>query len=742
MAKGKWAVSLFFALFAGPFISFGASDNSVTMGGSSSYPPFHFIDAQGEYGGFDVELFQRIAVSNGLNTQFNFANWELIQENLATGAIDVVPMFMSAERQQRYLFSNPILIENHFVFGPEDGISHNSLESLAGFRVAAEQGAYVFQELIARGINATRISADSEADALLRVAAGEADVALIPETVGQYMIELEGLDLIRLSPPFLPVSYAFAVTPGRPELLEAINTSLTEMLRSGELQQLQQQWLEPSTVITFRTSLQNAAWILVPLSLLTALALFALQKSRDRLTNVKSRLNTQRNLLSATRRKARQDRKKDSLTDMLRREYFLNALADAIPADRSENPFAGVGVIAIKDIKYIQHTAGYEVADGLIKMIAAAVRDHGLESGYLDQGNFAVLLADTKNAEEAEAIMDRLLNTVSCECQINKVAVQASIIGGLALYPKDAKEPAELLRKAELALSNARRRNKNLMRYASSMEPNPRNLTLMADLKRAIDERKLVWAYQPQYSVKEERIIGVELLVRWKHPSHGWIAPDQFIPLAEQTGIIVQLTQEVIRHTILTFRKWRAEGIDCHISINVSANDLADTENVEAILEHSEHYGDLLTVEITETAIMDDFQAIIDGINLLRQNRIKIALDDYGTGYSSLTYLNRFNFDEIKVDKSFIKNLATSDRDLKLTRASIMLGHDIGAKVVAEGVEDLESARILMDLGCDILQGYFISKPLFMDDFVDYLVKSNIPLTRQSQIFNDLNIRH
>ena len=335
--------------------------------------------------------------------------------------------------------------------------------------------------------------------------------------------------------------------------------------------------------------------------------------------------------------------------------------------------------------------------------------------------------------------MNFMLDTVACECQINEVTIQAPVVGGLSLYPMDAREPAELLRKAELALSHAKSKNKTLMAYEASMEPNPRNLTLMADLKRAIEGGKLVWAYQPQYGVKEKRITGVELLVRWNHPAHGWIAPDQFIPLAEQTGVIVQLTQEVIRHTIHTFKKWQADGINCHISINVSANDLADTDNVKAILEHSDDYGELLTLEITETAIMQDFQAIISGVDSLKENKVRIALDDYGTGYSSLTYLNKFNFDEIKVDKSFIKNLATSERDLKLTKASIMLGHDIGAKVVAEGVEDLESARLLIDMGCDILQGYFISKPLFADDFLAFLGNGDFASHReQAPIFKQL----
>jgi EAL domain-containing protein (putative c-di-GMP-specific phosphodiesterase class I)/ABC-type amino acid transport substrate-binding protein len=515
-----------------------AQEPPLLFGGASHYPPFHFRDAGGQATGFDVEVLQAIAQQRGLDIDYRFDDWSLIQDQLSQGQIDVVPMFISTARQQLYLFSDIINLEHHLVFGGRAAESISGIASLAGLRVSSEGGSFAMSELERLGVNAQLVEADSEADALRKVLRGDADVALLPAGIGRYTIAAESLEGIEvLSPPLFPVSYAFAVHPSRAELITALNDGMATLQREGVLEALRERWLRlPQAVVSDNAALEYALWIVSVLGFISLLAAILLWNHRVR---------------------------------------------------------------------------------------------------------------DFRSLDE-----------------------------------KDRQ--------------------------------------LMADLRKALSGGKLSWVFQPQYSVLERRISGAEMLIRWQHPERGWVPPDQFIVLAEKTGLIKAITREVLRQAFIVLRDWQAAGHEYKLSINVSANDLADRKVVERIGKDLLRCGGYLTVEITETAIMQDIKAILANVETLRRAQVKISLDDYGTGYSSLESLKALHFDEIKIDKTFISDIAQSERNLKLAQASITMGHELGASIVAEGVEDHATIGLLEAAGCDHLQGYCISRPLALDDFVQF----------------------
>ena len=214
--------------------------------------------------------------------------------------------------------------------------------------------------------------------------------------------------------------------------------------------------------------------------------------------------------------------------------------------------------------------------------------------------------------------------------------IQLHVVGGIVFFPEYPDEPFELLRKARLAMFEAQKLNETALDYQSSMEPDPRNLTLMPDLKNALGSKQLTWVYQPQYNIKQKRVVGGEMLIRWNHPRHGWIPPDKFISLAEQTDLIKKVTQEVILQAVDILKQWIQSRKDWKLSINVSANDLSDQGIINDIIKRLGDYTDYLTLEITETAIMHDVKRIIENVEYLKNSNVGTALDDYGTGYSSL----------------------------------------------------------------------------------------------------------
>jgi EAL domain-containing protein (putative c-di-GMP-specific phosphodiesterase class I) len=249
-------------------------------------------------------------------------------------------------------------------------------------------------------------------------------------------------------------------------------------------------------------------------------------------------------------------------------------------------------------------------------------------------------------------------------------------------------------------------------------------LQLVGELRRAIDGEGLVLHHQPKASLRTGALVGSEALVRWEHPQRGLVPPDEFVPLAEQTGLIRPLSRWVLDAGLRQCRAWRDHGLQIPVSINLSARDLHDPqlpELVASLLERWDVVPNMLKLEITESAVMADAERAIDVLGRLRSMGVRISIDDVGTGYSSLSYLKRLPVDELKIDRSFVSHLATDDHDLAIVRSTIGLAHDLGLTVVGEGVEDLATWNVLASLGCDVVQGYFLSRPLTADALVSWL---------------------
>ena len=253
-------------------------------------------------------------------------------------------------------------------------------------------------------------------------------------------------------------------------------------------------------------------------------------------------------------------------------------------------------------------------------------------------------------------------------------------------------------------------------------------LRLMAELRSAIEDDQLVLYYQPKALVRTGEITGAEALVRWDHPEHGLIPPDEFIPLAEQGGLIGPLATWVLNEALGQLRRWQDSGRELEIAINLSSRNLYDShlvDTVSALLDKWSIDPGALKVELTETAIMDDPQVALRALTQLHEMGVKIAIDDFGTGYSSLGYLTKLPVDEIKIDRSFVADMTENRDDAFIVRSTVDLGHNLGLEVVAEGVEDRRTWDLLGLLGCDVAQGYFLSRPVPAPDLTVSLKRRN-----------------
>jgi EAL domain-containing protein (putative c-di-GMP-specific phosphodiesterase class I) len=280
-----------------------------------------------------------------------------------------------------------------------------------------------------------------------------------------------------------------------------------------------------------------------------------------------------------------------------------------------------------------------------------------------------------------------------------------------------------------MAMYAAKQRGSGCLVYEHEHDRHrPERLALVSDLREAIDAGQLMLQYQPQVAMDSGAVVGVEALVRWRHPRRGLVPPDDFIPLAEQAGLIGRVTSWVLDTALEECSRWQAQGRELALSVNVSVRDLHDPafpSMVERLLAKHQVPAELLTIEITENSLMADVKRAGALLCTLRRRGVRLSVDDFGTGYSSLAYLKGLPLDELKLDRSFIRELVDTSTDRAIVRATIALGHDLGLKVVAEGVEDTATIELLRSLGCDLVQGYAISRPLSRPDLLPWLLSQS-----------------
>lgn len=348
----------------------------------------------------------------------------------------------------------------------------------------------------------------------------------------------------------------------------------------------------------------------------------------------------------------------------------------------------------------------------------------------LGGGQMGVLLQSVQGPQDLDLVVNRLLTGLAEPIQIDNLTLALEPRIGAALFPENGNSVSSLIEHAQNDLALAKASRKPYSIYASRPSGLVSARQWMSELRQAIISDQLFLTFQPKVSLSQERITGVEVLLRWQHPEHGIILPDHFIPVAERTGLIIPLTLWVLQQSLLQCRKWNEMGMDLSIAVNLTMWNLEAQElpdQIEALLRDTNVSPESLELEITETSIMSDPQRVIRTLNQIRNLGVRFAIDDFGTGYSSFAYLTKLPVSCIKIDKSFVLNIE-SDRDSSVIVKSIIdLGHNLGLKVVAEGVETVEAKKMLHAFQCDEGQGYYFCRPVPGDAMTKFLLEP--PLT-------------
>jgi diguanylate cyclase (GGDEF)-like protein len=410
----------------------------------------------------------------------------------------------------------------------------------------------------------------------------------------------------------------------------------------------------------------------------------------------------------------------DALTGLANRELFRERSVRALEESQRTSTALAIMMIDLDHFKEINDTLGHQVGDELICEVAHRLEDarpEGATVARLGGDEFAVLLPDIPDLSVAEDVATYLLSVLGKSFSVGgvRLVVQASL--GIALAPDHGDDVHTLMRRSDIALYEAKRERARFCAYSQDGEDThtPQRLTTLTDLRSAVEDDQLFLVYQPKIDVASGEVHGVEALVRWNHPTRGIQYPDTFIPLAENTGLIAPITFFVVEQALRQVRSWQEGGLDLSVAVNLSVRHLTDMSLPDRVAVALERWGvapSRLIIEVTESSIMTDPKRAAVVLQQLRRIGVDVAIDDYGTGHASLNYLKQFDIDELKIDRSFIMNLDVNSSDAIIVASTVELGHNLGLRIVAEGVEDGDTLEWLSGLGCDMAQGYHIGRPM------------------------------
>jgi diguanylate cyclase (GGDEF)-like protein len=437
----------------------------------------------------------------------------------------------------------------------------------------------------------------------------------------------------------------------------------------------------------------------------------------------------------------RHDALHDALTGLPNRAHLQRRVAGALAAvAEGTSPGAAVLIIDLDEFKQVNETFGHQQGDRLLMEVALRLEGVVGATGTvarLGGDEFAVLIPGADDENRTLHLARRLLRTLEQPVALDGTTVEMHASVGVAIAPSQAADTASLLKCADMAMSAAKTSTRRVRMYSPEMDADKsHNLTLVSELRTAVQQGGLRVHVQPQARLAPEGVTGVEALVRWEHPVLGSIGPEEFIPIAERSGLIGRLTTQVLDTSLAAVAMWRAAGHDLGIAVNLSARSLQDVDLVSDVARLLVCHGvpaDRLTLEVTEGSVMADPDRAVAVLHDLRELGVRLSVDDFGTGYSSLSYLQRLPVQEVKIDRSFVTDLHTGTENVAIVRAIIDLGRNLGLEVVAEGVEDAATWDRLATLGCDVVQGWHLARAMPIDDLLPWLVARESRRERQDR---------
>lgn len=420
----------------------------------------------------------------------------------------------------------------------------------------------------------------------------------------------------------------------------------------------------------------------------------------------------------------------DVLTDLPNRVLFNDRLAQAIESAKRNKTTIAVCFIDLDNFKVINDSLGHEIGDKVLKDVTIrlkeSIRAHDTLSRW-GGDEFTIIIEDLNSAQGASILSQKIINSLKEPFEVDGHTLYITSSIGISVFPKDTQKRENLIKYADSAMFKAKDEGKNNFQfYSDSMTKIAFERVMMeASIRSALINKEFVVYYQPQIDARDNSLVGMEALVRWDHPTVGLISPDKFIPLAEETGLVVKIDKFVMASAMEQFAKWYSEGYNPGVlSLNLAIKHLEKDNYIEKLYNSMNNFSldsKYLELELTESDVMKKPEEAIDKLHKISALGIKVAIDDFGTGYSSLSYLKRLPISKLKIDKSFVDDIPHDEDAKSIVKAVIAMAHSLKLDLIAEGVEDEVQKEFLVEHGCNNIQGYYYSKPMSADEMTEFM---------------------
>lgn len=690
-----------------------ADNNVIVYGADEAFRPYEWFSDDGKLEGFQIELMRAIAEKSGRRVNFVTGAWNSIRSDFIDGKVQVVSMFDQPVRHEYADFSKPHSVLASEIFIRRGSKPIVSLAELNGKEIIQQAGALSTEYLRTQAIRYTSIPVRDPFEAMRLLASGKHDCVITTQVGGRYALQKLGLTgIISTGQPILASNVAFAVRKGNAEILRWLNDGIDKVRADGTYEELYQKWFGEAQQLR-KVELQKLQRIFF-----AALAVLVVIIGVGLLW-----VKMLRRAVAAKTYELQYLADHDSLTGVYNRHYITNAVGEAIHEFKHHGVKGSFGLLFIDldRFKLVNDSLGHHVGDLVIKAVAfeilAAVDDRCLVARW-GGDEFIVLVRSVPHGGTLERIAQRISEKLRSPYHFRDKDIYVGASIGAVMASLRYQRAEEMLRDADNAMYSAKADKRSSVRLFEPQmhEIAVRSMRLSSEFRKAVERGEIINYYQPIYTLKNAELSGFEALVRWQHPELGLLVPGSFMPILEKTDAMRLLGDCVLKGALAAAKSWISRGgKSFYISVNISDEQFAFgnlTETLRNALAAEGIPPHFLRLEITETVLMADTVAGMSQLDELKRMGLRILIDDFGTGFSSLSHLASIPADTIKIDRSFVHGIKPGLKNYEIVKAMLALSQNLNLEAVAEGVETDEERIWLGKLGCEYAQGFLFSHPL------------------------------
>ncbi|MGZ5037838.1 MAG: EAL domain-containing protein [Usitatibacter sp.] len=691
-----------------------APPGSLVVVSDDNYPPYLFRAPDGRLQGILKDKWELWSQRTGVPVEVRGTKWAEAQRSVRSDAADVIDaLVLTPARTHDYSFSRSEAAMEARVFFHRDISGIRDAASLRGLHVGAKAGSACADWLREQGVESIGEYPDSEA-VVAAAARREIEIFCMDSLAAHYFLyKLALTDQYRESVPLYSGAFHWAVREGRAPLRDFIETGF-QAITDRELREIDTRWMGEPVQFPLDPAQRLGAALLATLVFGAAASLIVWNCALRRRLLARAKLFDTR----------------DFLTDLPNRALLHERLTRRLARAHGKDWIVAVLFIDLDRFKALNDAFGRALGDRVLKEAAGRLLGCVGEKdvvGRVSSDEFAVVLSRITSREDAAAVARRILAELHRPYDLDARLVYCTASIGIAVHPRDGTDAGSLIRNADIAMYRAKESGRNTMRH---YEPEmhavaTRRLQMEMVLRGALGRGEFALHYQPRIDARTRAVTGFEALLRWNHPEHGLLAPAEFVPILEETGLIVEVGEWVLDTVCRQVRAWQERGLAARpVAVNLSARQflLGDLDAVvAAALARAGISAAFLELELTESLLMRDPEQTVRTLRSLERRGVRIAVDDFGTGYSSLAYLSRFPIDSLKIDRAFIRDAEANPEDRAIISTIIQLAHGIGLTVIAEGVETEAQLDLLRAQGCDEVQGFLFSKPVTAMETAQFL---------------------